>query len=76
MPYYRIVIWTSIRIKPFSGIKLIGDPNINTVYKSMRFKAIDIYKKDLVDFEVQMLSKLSKAVIDFERMDATKKSKE
>ncbi len=72
MPYYRIVIWTTRRKKAFSGIKLIGDPNINTVYKAMRYKAVDIFRKDLLDIEVQMLSKLCRAVIDFEKLPPLK----
>lgn len=59
MPYYRIVIWTKRRTKPFTGIRLISDPNINSVCNMAHSKAYDI--------EVQMLSKLCKAVKDFEK---------
>ena len=72
MPYYRIVIWTTRRNQPFIGIKLIGDPNINTVYKAMRCKAADVYRNDLLEMEVQMLSKLCKAVIEFEKLVTVK----
>lgn len=66
MPYYRIVIWTKKRKSPYVGIRLIGNANINAVYQSMQTKAFETYRKDLVDVEVQMLSKLSKAVKEFE----------
>lgn len=62
MPYYRIVIWTKKRKAPFTGIRLIGDANINAVQNQMQAKAFETYRKDLIDVEVQMLSKLSKAV--------------
>ena len=64
MPYYRIVIWTKKRKQPFTGIRLIGDTNINSVYNMAHSKAND--RQDLINVEVQMLSKLCKAVKDFE----------
>ncbi|MFN0081374.1 MAG: hypothetical protein ACKVOM_02560 [Ferruginibacter sp.] len=67
MPYYRIVIWTKRRIKPFEGIRLISDTNINAVYNMAHSKAIETYRQDLIDVEVQMLSKLCKAVKEFEK---------
>lgn len=66
MPYYRIVIWTKRRKAPYTGIRLIGDANINAVQNQMQSKAFETYRKDLIDVEVQMLSKLSKAVKEFE----------
>lgn len=66
MPYYRIVIWIKKRKQPFTGIRLIGDANINAVFNQMQAKAFETYRKDLIDVEVQMLSKLSKAVKEFE----------
>jgi len=66
MPYYRIVIWTKRRKAPYVGIRLIGDANINAVQNQMQSKAFETYRKDLIDVEVQMLSKLCKAVKDFE----------
>ncbi len=65
MPYYRIIIQTKRQKKPFVGIRLINNPNINTVYLDTHTKANDIYRKDLIDVEVQMLSKLCTAVKDF-----------
>lgn len=67
MPYYRIVIWTKRRTKPFSGIKLMGDDNINKVFNEYHSKAVREYGNDLKDVEVQMLSKLCKAVQEFEK---------
>lgn len=67
MPHYRIVIWTKRREQPFTGIRLIADPNINAVYQSVQSRANDTYRKDLIDVEVQMLSKLCKAVQEFEK---------
>lgn len=66
MPYYRIVIWTKRRKQPFTGIRLIGEPNINSVYNMAESKAKETYRNDLIDVEVQMLSKLCKAVREFE----------
>lgn len=62
MPYYRIVIWTKRRKAPYTGIRLIGDSNINAVQNQMQSKAFEKYRNDLIDVEVQMLSKLCKAV--------------
>lgn len=67
MPYYRIVIWTKRRKAPFKGIRLIGDVNINAVYNLMHQKAFETYRTDFIDVEVQMLSKLCKAVQEFEK---------
>jgi hypothetical protein len=67
MPYYRIVIWTKRRTKPFEGIRLISDTNINAVYNMAHTKAIETYRNDFKDVEVQMLSKLCKAVREFEK---------
>jgi len=67
MPYYRIVIWTKKRKAPYTGIRLIGDNNINSVYNTMHSKAIETYRKDFIDVEVQMLSKLCNAVKEFEK---------
>jgi hypothetical protein len=68
MPYYRIVIWTKRRRKPYEGIRVINDPNINSVYNYFHSKAVSEYQKDLIDVEVQMLSKLCKAVKEFEKL--------
>ncbi len=65
MPYYRINIWTKRRRTPYSGIRLIGNDNINAVFKTIQSKAKETYRKDYIDSEVQMLSKLSTAVIDY-----------
>ena len=67
MPYYRIVIWTTRRKLPYTGIRLINDHNINSVFTTVKSKANDTYRKDLIDVEVQMLSKLCKAVIEHEK---------
>lgn len=66
MPYYRIIIWTKKRKLPYSGIRLISDTNINSVYKMAHARAFEIYRRDLIDVEVQMLSKLCTAVKELE----------
>jgi len=66
MPYYRIVVWTKKRKMPFKGIRLLSDQNINSVYNMAHSKANETYRNDLIDVEVQMLSKLCKAVKEFE----------
>lgn len=67
MPYYRIVIWTKRRNLPYKGIRLIDNTNINSVYNMAHSKANEMYRQDLIDIEVQMLSKLCQAVKEFER---------
>ena len=67
MPYYRIVIWTKRRKQPYTGIRLIADPNINAVFVSIQSKANSTYRQDLLDVEVQMLSKMCRAVQEFEK---------
>ena len=62
MPYYRILIWTKKRKAPYTGIRLIGDTNINAVYNSMHSQAYEKFRNDFIDVEVQMLSKICKAV--------------
>jgi hypothetical protein len=72
MPYYRIIIWTKRRRTPFTGIRLIADPNINSVFNFYHSKAVREYRKDFIDAEVQMLSKLCTAVKEFEKKMPTK----
>lgn len=67
MPYYRIIIWTKRKKRPFEGIRLLADTNINSVYNYAYSKANEAYRADLIDVEVQMLSKLCKAVKRFEK---------
>ena len=67
MPYYRILIWTKRRKRPFSGIRFLYDRNINCVYNMAYSKANQTYSKDLIDVEVQMLSKLCTAVKEIEK---------
>jgi hypothetical protein len=67
MPYYRIVIWTKRRKMPYKGIRLLSDQNINAVYQMAATKANETYRKDLIDVEVQMLSKLCKAIRVYEK---------
>jgi len=51
------------------GIRLLGDSNINAVYQLVNTKAYSTYRQDFLDVEVQMLSKLCKAVQDYEKQD-------
>lgn len=69
MPYYRILIWTKRRKLPFQGIRLIGNPNINAVQQTYTNQAHDKYRENLINVEVQMLSKLSLAVKLFEKKE-------
>ena len=74
MPYYRIVIWTKRRKQPFAGIRIISDPNINAVQQKFTNTAREKFQQDLIDVEVQMLSKLSTVVKLFERKESSKNS--
>jgi len=67
MPYYRIVIWTKKRKASYTGIRLISEPNINSVYNMAENKARETYRNDFIEVEVQMLSKLCKAVKELEK---------
>ena len=67
MPYYRILIWTKRRKTPYKGIRIISEPNINTVYNMVRQKSFETYRNDFLDVVVQMLSKLCKAVKEWEK---------
>lgn len=67
MPYYRILVWTKRRKTPYQGIRLLSDPNINSVYNYYHSEAVRKYNNDLKDVEVQMLSKLCTAVKEFEK---------
>lgn len=62
MPYYRIIIWTKERRKPYSGIRFIELSNINSVYNMVRRKAEGTFMSKLLDVEVQMLPKMCTAV--------------
>jgi hypothetical protein len=56
------VIWTAQRREPFAGIRQIDNYNIDAVQHIMRVKAEETYRQDLIDVEVQMISKVSTAV--------------
>ncbi|MCU7549317.1 hypothetical protein OCK74_09335 [Chitinophagaceae bacterium LB-8] len=74
MPYYRIVIWTSRRREPYTGIRQIENYNVDAVQHIMRVKAEETYRRDLIDVEVQMISKTSTAVRKY--FEASKKKRE
>ncbi len=57
MPFYRIVIWTKKRRKPFQGIRQIDNNNITSVQGQIDKKVRSYYHSNLIDVEVQMLSK-------------------
>ena len=60
MAFYRIVIWTNEAKK--QGIRWIDNSSISAVQGIMEHKAREVYRSDLKEVEVQMLSKTSKAV--------------
>jgi hypothetical protein len=62
MPYYRIVVWTRKRNKPFQGIRQIQNSNITAVYGMVKKKAQDTFHSNLIDVEVQMLPKTCKTI--------------
>jgi hypothetical protein len=65
MPYYRILIWTKKRHKPYSGIRQVGNANINAVQQMFTNEANQKFRDKLIDVEVQQLSKLSTAIKQF-----------
>jgi len=62
MPYYRILIWTSERRKPYCGIRFLELSNINSVFIMVKKKAEQTFKSRLQEVEVQMLPKMCTAV--------------
>ena len=63
MPFYRITIWLKNKRKPVSGIRFIEQSNIDIVNIQMQKQARIHYNDSLIiDVEVAMLSKNSKAV--------------
>jgi hypothetical protein len=77
MPYFRIIIWTTILEKPLMGIRLLNNSSIDDVYMIYRLKAKDKFRYSYVDIEVQMLSQHSTAVHDYleEKKKARKRFK-
>lgn len=67
MPYYRIVIWTKKRVKPYSGIRFYETSIINSVQQQAHGQAYQKFNSSLIDIEVQMLSKLSTAIKEYIR---------
>jgi hypothetical protein len=65
MPYYRIIVWTKLRKSPYQGIRRINNTNINEIHNHYQSESKIKYRDKFIDIEVQMLSKLSKAVQDF-----------
>jgi hypothetical protein len=72
MPYYRIIIWTQTQKKPICGIRQYDHYNIDAVFLMVKKKAESIYRQNLIDIDVQMISKLSTDVKKF-LSDAEKK---
>ena len=63
MPFYRITICLKNKRKPVSGIRFIEQSNIDIVNIQMQKQARIHYNDSLIiDVEVAMLSKNSKAV--------------
>jgi hypothetical protein len=62
MPYYRIVIWTSSRRNPVQGIRFNEQRDIDRVHQQTKQRAMNYYKKNFLNIEVQMLSNECDAV--------------
>ena len=68
MPFYRITIWLKNKRKPVSGIRFIEQSNIDIVNIQMQKQARIHYNDSLIiDVEVAMLSKNSKAVKQYQK---------
>lgn len=63
MPFYRITIWTRSKRQPITGIRYITQSNIDlaTIFLEGRARA-SFPPHQVIDVEVAMLSKNSKAV--------------
>ena len=65
MPYYRIIIKVKNRNKPYQGIRLIEQHNIDMVYNMICKSVYDKFHSSIIiDIEVAMLPKKSKEVIN------------
>ena len=65
MPYYRIIIKVKNRKKPYQGIRLIEQHNIDLVYNMIQKSTFEKFHSSIViDIEVSMLPKKSKEVIN------------
>jgi hypothetical protein len=70
MPFYRIVIFTLTAKK--QGIRWIDNASISAVQGIMQHKAREMYRGDLKEVEVQMLSKTCMAVKRYIKAEARK----
>ncbi|HOZ83490.1 MAG TPA: hypothetical protein PKU82_11290 [Bacteroidia bacterium] len=76
MPFYRITIWLKNKRKPVSGIRFIEQSNIDIVNIQMQKQARIHYNDSLIiDVEVAMLSKNSKAVKQHQKEILSKSGK-
>lgn len=73
MPYYRIIVWTKTRKKPYEGIRLVGNHNINAVQQMFMNEGERKFREKLIDVEVQQLSKLCTAVKEFQKQENVQK---
>ena len=73
MPYYRIVVWTRKRKKPYQGIRFINTHHINAVQGMVEKKAANTFHSNLIACEVQMLSKMCRAVKNYIEKQSGKK---
>ena len=65
MPYYKITIKVKNRKKPYQGIRLIEQHNIDLVYNMIQKSTFEKFHSSIViDIEVSMLPKKSKEVIN------------
>jgi hypothetical protein len=61
------LVGTKRRNEPYQGIRVIPDGNINSVFQKANNDASSFCRQDFIECEVQMLSKLCKAVRDYEK---------
>ena len=65
LPYYRIIIKVKDRKKPYQGIRLIAQTNIDLVYNMICKSTYEKFHSSIIiDIEVAMLPKQSKEVLN------------
>jgi hypothetical protein len=73
VPYYRILVFTKKQAKPFAGVRWIDNASVDNVYRMYDTKSREKFKGDYLDLEVQMLSKLCRAVLEHVELEERKR---
>lgn len=70
MPFFRILIWTSLRAEPFKGVRQYSTDKIEAVQQTLEKRCRKYYGSDFRKIEVVMLSELCQEVRDYQNKEA------